>query len=573
MSKIKRRPINPDALLALSDIEPLLARIYAARDITSSSDLETSLKSLLPFNSLKDIHKATQRLHQALKEQQRILIVGDFDADGATSTALAVSALRLFGAKHVEFLVPNRFEFGYGLTPAIIDVAMRWKPDLIITVDNGISSVEGVDYANDNTIDVLITDHHLASDTLPNAYAIINPNQPGDNFPSKCIAGVGVIFYVMLALRRELIDKGWFEENAIPNMGQFLDLVALGTIADVVKLDKNNRIMVSQGLSRIRKGLVRKGIAALLSVANRNVQYIQSSDLGFVIGPRLNAAGRLDDMSLGIECLLCENQTRALQLAKELDALNDERKQIENKMKQQAYDIIDTLHLGAKNVPVGICLFDKDWHQGVIGILAGRVKEKFNRPVIVFADVGDNELKGSARSVSGVHIRDVLDSIAKKHPDIITKFGGHAMAAGLSINKAFLNQFESAFIEQVSKHLSTEQCVGEVLSDGPLEQNELKLDTAIRLKQASPWGQGFPEPLFDNEFEIIEQRLLGGKHLKLSLCLAGHDEVIDAIAFNVDENKWPNHRAQKIHIAYRLDENRYRGRVKLQLMIEHISIV
>jgi single-stranded-DNA-specific exonuclease len=573
MTIIRRRPLNEQALPNLTSLNPLLQRVYAARAVNSIDELDTSLNALLPYHSLKDIDKATDRLFKAISSQQRILIVGDFDADGATSTALAISALRRFGAKNVEYLVPNRFEYGYGLTPAIIDVADHWKPDLIITVDNGISSIEGVNKANEKGMDVLITDHHLASEQLPNACAIINPNQPGDCFPSKCIAGVGVIFYLMLAFRRKLIENNWFKENDIPNMGQFLDLVALGTVADVVTLDKNNRIMVSQGIKRIKKGAVCPGIVAILQVANRELSHIQSSDLGFAVGPRLNAAGRLDDMSLGIECLLSDTAAKAIQMAKELDSLNQERKHIEQDMKTKAYEIIKRLKLNEKTLPVALCMYDKSWHQGVIGILAGRIKEKYNRPVIAFADAGNGELKGSARSVSGIHIRDTLDAIAKKYPEIIAKFGGHAMAAGLSIQQIHINDFNTAFVDEVAKTLTSEQCVGEVLSDGPLQQNELKLDTAGLIKNASPWGQGFPEPLFDNEFEIIEQRLLGGKHLKLSLCLADNDKIIEAIAFNIDESMWPNYRAKNAHVVYRLDENRYQGRVKLQLMIEHISAI
>jgi single-stranded-DNA-specific exonuclease len=477
------------------------------------------------------------------------------------------------GALQVEFLVPNRFEFGYGLTPGIVDVAKKWAPQLIITVDNGIANIEGVAAANQAGIDVVVTDHHLPAETLPEAYAIVNPNQHGDVFPSKAMAGVGVIFYVMLALRRQLSQSGWFQAQGIaePNMSQFLDLVALGTVADVVPLDQNNRILVHQGLIRIQKGLCRPGIKAILTVSGRKIEHISTHDLGFAVAPRINAAGRLDDMSLGIECLLSTEDQKAQTLAVQLDELNKERRKIEMEMKDQAMEALSRLSLQedskSSRMPVALCLMDPKWHQGVIGILAGRLKDKYHRPVIAFAVVGEGELKGSARSVMGLNIRDVLAAIDKDNPSLITKFGGHAMAAGLSIPPSSFAQFQEKFIQEVSKHLSEAQCKGELLSDGPLQSSELTKDLAHLLREAGPWGQQFPEPLFDNTFEILDQRLVGQNHLKLMLMHKEGGAPIDAIAFNIDLNVWPNHRVKFIQAAYKLDINEYQGRTKLQLMI------
>ena len=565
---IKRRTLPAD-LPVLPGFSPILQRIFAARGILSDTQLDKSLQALLPFNTLMDIDKAVIRLEQALLSQQRILVIGDFDADGATSSALAVSALRTMGALHVEFLVPNRFEFGYGLTPGIIEVAKKWQPNLIITVDNGIASLEGVDAANEAGIDVLVTDHHLPGDSMPKAVAIVNPNQRDDQFLSKSIAGVGVIFYVMLALRRHLSTTGWFTSKNIPepNMSQFLDLVTLGTVADVVALDQNNRILINQGLMRIRQGLCRPGILALIEVAGRTYTHLRESDLGFVVAPRLNAAGRLDDMSLGIECLLSDNLEKARSLANELDALNIERRRIETEMKAQALQALDKLSLQNTPLPMALCLFDKSWHQGVIGILAGRLKERYHRPVIAFAAVSDSEIKGSARSVASLNIRDVLAAIDKDNPGLITKFGGHAMAAGLSLHPDAFIPFKAALLAEVSQHLDLSQCEGERLSDGPLLAHELNLALACTLQEAGPWGQQFPEPTFDNVFEILEQRLVGQHHLKLTLQHDAGGGPIDAIAFNIDAKIWPNHRASYLHAIYQLDINEYNGRTKLQLVI------
>ena len=574
---VKRRE-QSDTSHFSNTIPPVLQSIYAARGITDETQLDKRLQTMLPFNTLSDIDKACVRLHKALVEGQRMLIIGDFDADGATSTALAISALKAMGAAHVEYLVPNRFEFGYGLTPGIVGVAAKWRPDLIITVDNGIASIEGVDAANLAGIDVLITDHHLPSDTLPKACAIVNPNQPGDEFASKSIAGVGVIFYLMLALRRHLINLDWFKTQSLPepNMAQFLDLVALGTVADVVALDQNNRILVNHGLSRIRQGLCRPGIKALIDIAGRDYARLRESDLGFAVAPRLNAAGRLDDMSLGIECLLCDDAKKADEFAQQLNELNIERRVIEAEMKEQALIAVEKLankmeH--AKQLPLALCLMDDTWHQGVIGILAGRLKERYHRPVIAFSLVNDTELKGSARSVPGLNIRDVLASIDKDNPGLIGKFGGHAMAAGLSMELHNFKAFQQAFVDEVSLHLDVSQCEEQLLSDGALAVGEINLETAVLLQQAGPWGQQFPEPCFDNEFEVLDQRLVGQYHLKLTLIHPQGGSPVDAIAFNVDLNCWPNHRAKKVHVAYKLDVNVYQGRSRLQLMVEALNVL
>lgn len=566
---IKRRSIGE--VNGLAHLHPVLQRIYSARGILDAAELNRDLQALLPFDTLCDIDKACMRLAQALAQQQRILVIGDFDADGATSTALAVSALRVMGAQHVRYLVPNRFEFGYGLTPAIVAVAQTHQPQLIITVDNGISSIEGVDAANAAGIDVIITDHHLPAETLPAALAIVNPNQQGDPFPSKSIAGVGVIFYVMVALRRYLQNNGWFASQNIPvpNMGQFLDLVALGTVADVVGLDQNNRILVAQGVQRIRKGNARFGIQALITVAGRTAERLRESDLGFAVAPRLNAAGRLDDMSLGIECLLADSLEQAHLLAQRLDTLNVERRKIETEMKGQALAALEQLVLTVETgaLPPGLCLFDPGWHQGVIGVLAGRLKERYHRPVIVFAQVSPTELKGSARSVTGINIRDVLATIDKSQPGLISKFGGHAMAAGLSLHPDALPAFKNAFYAEVATAGDETLDATLVFTDGALGPQDLNQELAVLLQEAGPWGQLFPEPLFDNVFEILDQRLVGQHHLKLTLCLPSTDIPVDAIAFQVDTNIWPNHRVKWLHAVYKMDMNTYQGRSKLQLVL------
>jgi len=517
---------------------------------------------------MKNINEASRLLALAIREQQRILIVGDFDADGATSTALAIRALRSFGAKHVSYLVPNRFEYGYGLTPELVAEACKSKPDLIITVDNGIANHAGVLAAKKAGIQVLVTDHHLPAPTLPLADVIVNPNQPDDHFKSKQLAGVGVIFYVMLALRRYLLDQGWFASEKLPepNMSKLLDLVALGTVADLVQLDQNNRVLVHQGLLRIKAGQCVPGIIALLECAGRNHSRIVAADLGFAVGARLNAAGRLDNMSLGIECLLCDDSVQVRQVAQTLDQLNCERKVIEHDMQTQAMSVLSQLNAQEIEALKGISLYDESWHQGVIGILAARIKDRYHRPVIVFAPSTQDELKGSARSIPNLHIRDVLAFIDTQFPNLIKKFGGHAMAAGLTIHPSQFPTFQTVFNDIVAAKLTEDDLKHAIWSDGELTKDELSLELASLLRDAGPWGQAFPEPMFDDIFRIVEQRIVGDKHLKLRLAKDGR--MIDAIAFFVDEKKWPNHRCEKIHAAYRLDINEYNGKRQVQLILD-----
>ncbi len=566
---IRREAVMQDAIE--HDLHPLLQRIYAARGVKSVAELDRSLEKLLPYQSMLGIDHAVSLLADTIIQQQSILIVGDFDADGATSTAVAIRALKSFGATQVDFLVPNRFAFGYGLTPELVEVAKKNQPYLIVTVDNGIANHAGVLTAKQAGIKVIVTDHHLPAETLPDADAIVNPNQLGDLFPSKHIAGVGVIFYVMLALRRYLLEKNWFAEKQIPepNMSRLLDIVALGTVADVVALDHNNRIMVYQGLRRIRAGHCIAGITALLEISQRSPHRLQAADLGFAVAPRLNAAGRLDDMSLGIECLLTDDLTRARDIAQLLNQLNDERRVIEQDMQDQALQILKKIHPETKKNLNGICLFDEEWHQGVIGILAGRIKDRFHRPVIVFALANETELKGSARSIAGVHIRDVLADMATRYPELIHKFGGHAMAAGLTIQRASFDIFSTVFNEIITAKLSEMDLQNALLSDGELHSDELSLEIAEILREAGPWGQSFPEPIFDGTFQILEQRLVGSRHLKMTL--SKNNQLIDAIAFNIDINQWPNYRCEFINVAYRIDINEFRGKRSVQLIIEHLE--
>ena len=570
---IKRRFIEQQTQFDLS-VHPLLQRVYSARGVQQPHELQYQLGQLLKPN-FKGLHDAVSILADAVVAQAKIIIVGDFDADGATSSALAVLALRSMGLHNVDFLVPNRFEYGYGLTPEIVAVAAAQQPDVIITVDNGISSIEGVRAARDLGIAVIVTDHHLPGKEIPNADAIVNPNQPGCEFPSKNLAGVGVIFYVMNALRAELRQMGWFTESGIaePNMANFLDLVALGTVADVVPLDHNNRILVSQGLQRIRAGASRPGIKALLEVAGKSAQKIVASDFGFALGPRLNAAGRLDDMSLGIQCLMCDSESLAREMAMQMDDLNRDRKSIETGMQHEAMAMLQkVLKADETSLPWGVCLFDETWHQGVIGILASRIKDKYNRPTIVFADAGDGEIKGSARSIQGFHIRDALDAIASRYPNLLQKFGGHAMAAGMSLTRDKFSDFATAFDEEVRRQLSEEDLSAVVLSDGELVSQDFNLILAQQLREAGPWGQHFPEPVFDGEFFLIQQKILGNKHLKMTLSInEGDQQIVDAIAFNIDPNVWTNNKFKKIKVAYRLDINEFRGNKSVQLMVDYIQ--
>ena len=567
---IVRREVTGASLS--SDLHPVIDRIYRGRNIANLDDLENGLKGLTHFNVLKGMPQAAQILADAVVQNKRIIIVGDFDADGATSTSVCILALRAMGYHNVDFLVPNRFDFGYGLSVPIVDEAAKQGAEVIVTVDNGISCIDGVTHAKSLGMQVVVTDHHLPGDVLPPADAIVNPNQPGCEFPSKNLAGVGVAFYIMLALKAELQQQGHFERAGLapPNLASLLDIVAVGTVADVVVLDQNNRILVHQGLQRIRAGKCRPGIKALVEVANRDCAHLTSTDLGFVVGPRLNAAGRLDDMSQGIACLLEDETIQARMIAAELDALNKERREIETGMKAQAETVLEQMALDEGDMPSALVVYREDFHQGVIGIVAGRLKEKYLKPVIAFAHQDDEIIKGSARSIPGVHIRDVLDEVNTRYPGVIEKFGGHAMAAGLSLPVAKLQDFEQAFVDIARAHMAKLDGNHALLSDGDLSSKELCLPFAHLLRQAGPFGQGFESPLFDGEFALLDQRLVGQKHLKMVLKSDGANEV-DAIAFNVDLKSWPNAMVKRVHIAYRLDINVFRGQETVQLIVEQIE--
>ena len=563
-----------------------IRQIYASRGVESAQQLELKVANLQGLNlqnnheALKGLGDACLLLHTALINNTNIVIVGDFDADGATSTALMMVALSLMGSINHSFLVPNRFEYGYGLTPEIVDIAAEQGAQMLVTVDNGISCIAGVNRAKELGLQVLVTDHHLPGHELPKADAIVNPNQLDCPFPSKSLAGVGVAFYLMLALRSHLRDKNYFTERHInePNIAQLLDLVALGTVADVVSLDANNRILVEQGLKRIRAGQTRPGIQALIEVAKKNQQRLVASDFGFALGPRINAAGRLDDMSYGINCLLAPDIASARIMASELDDLNKARREIEQGMQAEAETIFQQLNFSFDNLPNAIALYQQDWHQGVIGIVAGRLKEKFHRPCIVFAKGSDDsmnaeqqEIKGSARSIPGLHIRDLLERIDSQHPDLILKFGGHAMAAGLSIKQQNFEEFQTLLNELAGQWLKAEDLQSIILSDGELAVNNLTLAFAEQLREAGPWGQNFPEPLFDDTFKLLQQRIVGEKHLKLLVEKQG--EVFDGIAFNIDIKVWPNNQAKQVHLAYRLDVNEFRGKRSVQLMIDNLTAI
>ncbi|MFP2420871.1 single-stranded-DNA-specific exonuclease RecJ [Pseudescherichia vulneris] len=569
--QLRRREVDSSAQLP-ADLPPLLQRLYASRGVLSATDLERSVKGMLPWQQLSGVEKAVEVLYNAFREGLRIVVVGDFDADGATSTALSVLGLRQLGCSNVTYLVPNRFEDGYGLSPEVVDQAHARGAQLILTVDNGISSHAGVDRAHALGIPVLVTDHHLPGDTLPAAEAIINPNLRDCAFPSKSLAGVGVAFYLMLALRTHLRDRGWFEAQgiAVPNLAELLDLVALGTVADVVPLDANNRILTWQGLSRIRAGKCRPGIKALLEVSNRDAQKLAASDLGFALGPRLNAAGRLDDMSVGVALLLSDNIGEARQLANELDALNQTRKEIEQGMQAEALTLCEKLERSSEALPGGLAMYHPEWHQGVVGILASRIKERFHRPVIAFAPAGDGTLKGSGRSIQGLHMRDALERLDTLYPGMMIKFGGHAMAAGLSLEEAQFDAFQQRFGELVTEWLDPALLQGEVVSDGPLAAAEMTMEIAQMLRDAGPWGQMFPEPLFDGRFRLLQQRLVGERHLKVMVEPLGGGPLLDGIAFNVDTACWPDNGVREVELAYKLDINEFRGNRSLQLIIDNI---
>ncbi|MGE0559771.1 MAG: single-stranded-DNA-specific exonuclease RecJ [Burkholderiales bacterium] len=567
MSRVVTRPVDAGAVARLvsSGLPPLLARIYAARGITSSDQLAPELSRLIPPERLRNAGTMAGLLADAIAERKKLLIVADYDADGATACAVGLRALRSFGA-NVDYLVPNRFEYGYGLTPEIVQLAAaQKKPDVLITVDNGIASIEGVAEANRCGMKVLVTDHHLPGDALPDAWCIINPNQPGCDFPSKSLAGVGVMFYLMLALRAEFRGRGAYDGKTEPNLGALLDLVALGTVADVVRLDDNNRLLVQQGLQRIRAGRACAGIAALFNAAGRDVRRASTYDLGFVAGPRLNAAGRLDDMSLGIECLATDDPVRAADIARRLDQLNRQRRDIESGMQESALASVQNVEPG-----YSLSLFDPQWHQGVIGILASRLRERFHRPTFAFAAAGNGELKGSGRSITALHLRDALDLVSKRHPRLILRFGGHAAAAGLTLREDGFDAFRDAFETVAGELLTPADLEREWITDGSLPPQDMTLDNANTLAEAV-WGQGFPEPRFHDVFEVTAQRVVGERHLKLRLrreasppggCLGGVQ--VDAMLFGQSEPL-----PDSIAATYRLSANHYNGSVLLQLILEH----
>ncbi len=569
--KIVRRIRVDDSHLP-AHLSPLLKQIYASRGV-ALEECELNLKGLLRPDTMKGLGQAASIVADAIEANRSILIVGDFDADGATSTSVCLIAMAMMGVTNVDYLIPNRFDYGYGLSPEIVQVAHQKGANLLITVDNGISSIEGVSAAKALGMQVVITDHHLPAAQVPEADAIVNPNQKGCEFASKSIAGVGVAFYLMTALRGELSRRQWFTRLGFmePKLAELLDIVALGTVADVVTLDANNRILVEAGLKRVRAGRCRPGITALLDVAKRNPERIVASDFGFAVGPRLNAAGRLDEMSLGVETLLCSDIMQARRMAAELDGLNAHRRDLEAEMQQEALTNLKKLEFNRQDMPWGVALFQADWHQGVIGILASRIKDKYHRPVIAFADAGDGTIKGSARSIKGLHMRDLLERIHSLCPGLIIKFGGHAMAAGLSIPLERFDEFAKAYDKQVREWLNEEQLTGELLSDGELLPVDLTLDTAHELRSAGPWGQGFEEPLFDGYFNLVQQRIVGEKHLKLVVETECSTLMLDAIAFNVDLSIWPDATIKQVRLVYKLDVNEFRGNQSLQLMVEQIE--
>ena len=566
--KHRQGTISPE--LAAASIPDAVKKVYAHRGVQRLDDISLPLNQLLPPTALKGAQEAAEMLADAIEFQASVVIVGDFDADGATSCALAISLLKQMGLEEVYYLVPNRFEYGYGLTPEIVGIAAQYQPDVLVTVDNGIASVDGVSAARQLGMSVIITDHHLPGETLPEADIIVNPNQPGCSFPSKALAGVGVMFYVLTALRAELRNRGWFDSMNIemPNLADSLDLVALGTVADVVPLDKNNRTLVAAGIARMRAGRARPGIEALFEVAGRDIRSVTSTDLGFVAGPRINAAGRLDDMSIGIECLLSESTAAARSFAAQLNDYNKERRSIEGSMQAEALALLEHGEFAVSDSDFAVTLYREDWHQGVVGILASRIKERFHRPTIIFAQADETELKGSGRSIPGVHMRDILDRVATLNPGLVTKFGGHAMAAGLSLSSNKLSEFREAFNKAVADELKGVTPNQEYLTDGALNQAELSLNLAEALAAGGPWGQGFEAPSFDGTFAISDMKVVAEKHLKFRL--ATTSEVIDAIAFNADVDTWLRERPAAMTCVYKPSVNEYRGQRSLQLQLDVI---
>lgn len=573
--EIRRRDAVSDTVLP-AELAPALRRVYASRGVTAAQ-LQLGLGKIIPVSQLGGLDAAVARLQQAHVAQERVLVLGDFDADGATATALMMSCLRAFGFLNISYKVPDRFRFGYGLSVGIVDEISAEQPDLIVTVDNGISSVDGVARANALGIDVVVTDHHLPGQVLPAAAAIVNPNAPGNEFPSKWLAGVGVAFYVMAALGRALAGSGAIAADVARSAAaDCLDLVALGTVADLVQLDHNNRVLVSQGLARIRAGRTRPGILALFDVANRDAGRAVASDIGFTIAPRLNAAGRLDDMSLGIDCLLATDKSAARDMALQLNELNSERRGLQQQTEEEAGALLDELdsRLGI-GAHWGYCLFDETWHQGIVGLVATKIRDRVKRPAMAFApaETGGSELKGSGRSVKGVHLRDVLAEVAAQHPHLIERFGGHAMAAGMSLQAVNLPAFMQAFDDAVAAHKADISDAEVLWSDGELSAAELSLSLAEQLRGGGPWGQAFPEPLFDNRFRVVAKRVVGQKHLKLTLQPQGSQTEIEAIAFNRDElpRRTSGGHDGMYRMAYRLDVNEFRGRRTVQLVVEHIQ--
>ncbi|OBX07351.1 ssDNA exonuclease RecJ [Gallibacterium salpingitidis] len=568
LKRIERRALAEG--VAVCD-DPLLDRIYRSRGIATVQHLNYALKFMLSPSLLSHLERATKLLIEAYQQQKNIVIVGDFDADGATSIALTVLALRQLGFQSVDYLVPDRFEQGYGLSVSVAQQALQKQAELVITVDNGVSSLEGIDYLKQHQVQVIVTDHHLPGERLPNADVIVNPNLRDCGFPSKYLAGVGVAFYLMVALRAAFREHNLFADRAEPNFAELLDLVALGTVADVVPLDYNNRILVSQGLARIRAEHCHCGIRALIEVANLDITQLVASNLGFSIAPRLNAAGRIDNMSLGVELLLAETMEQARALALELDTLNQTRKEIETSMKQEALHFLRELKSTYQQDTFAIALYQPDWHQGVLGILAARMKDQFHRPTVVFAQEEQGILRGSARSIEGLHIRDLLEYIHSQYPEIIIKFGGHAMAAGLSINEAYFPKFQQLFNQYAKAWLDEKALQGVIYTDGELNSQEMNVATAEKLQFAGPWGQHFPEPQFDGEFRILQQRIVGEKHLKMLVEPLAGGNMFDAIQFNADTRLYPDLSIKSARMVYHLAVNEYRGNRQVQLLVNYIE--
>ena len=572
--RVERRAVPEIAGDWPAQIHPVLRRVYAARGIVLPADIEHKLSSLLPPQALGGIERACALLEAAIRENARIVVVGDFDCDGATGTAVAVRGLRRLGAREVGYAVPNRMRHGYGLSPAIVEELLPRKPDVLITVDNGVAAHAGVAAAKAHGMRVIVTDHHLPGTTLPDADAIVNPNLDADPFPSKALAGVGVTFYLLLALRARLRESGWFAQRAMrePDLSELLDLVALGTVADLVPLDRNNRILVEAGLKRIRVGRASAGLAALLAVGKRDFARVVASDLGFAVGPRINAAGRLEDMTLGIECLLTDDRDRAVELADVLSAINAERRELQDGMTAQAQAEVEKwiCARGADALPHGVVLFDPDWHHGVVGLVASKLKESLHRPVIAFAPAtdGTGELKGSGRSIPGFHLRDALAEVEVRHPGLIARFGGHAMAAGLNLNHAGLEAFGAAFDAVARSRLDPRLLDAVMLTDGELDAADFSLDLARQLRHAGPWGQAFPEPEFEGKFAVESWRVVGERHLKFRLRRADLADALDAIAFNGHAGDAPPLRFRAV---FQLDVNEWNGRQSLQLLIRHME--